>query len=402
MDAKRKRIVVVGGGIGGLETISALRASGYDGALTLVAAESHLPYDRPPLSKEVLLGKTISTTLEADWAELDVDLRLGCSATGMANGLLETDGGPIDFDGLAIACGAAPIALPGAASANVRVLRTIDDALTLRAAFSAGARIVVVGAGWIGAEVATAAAAAGCHVTVLEALDAPLAGALPPEIGRATEPWYAECGIDLRLGVAVAGIDGEEVRLAGGESLQADCVVVGIGVRPATAWLAGSGVTLDERGCVVVDASLRTSVPGVVAVGDCTVWESALFETSLHVQHWDNALRAPEVAAATLLGTEATYDPVPSFWSDQLGRMLQYVGDHTVADRLLVRGDLADASWSVCWTQGARLVATLAVGRHRDIVQSRRVIAQRLPVDLDRLSDPDVSVADATAASAQG
>jgi NADPH-dependent 2,4-dienoyl-CoA reductase/sulfur reductase-like enzyme len=390
--------VVVGGGLAGLESIVALRKAGHDGALTLVSAERHPPYDRPPLSKEILRGEARQSRLEVDWNELNVYLELGCRATGLEDGVLVTDRGRIDYDGLVIATGAAPIGMGSSSSgAPVHVLRTIEDALALRAALSSGARVVIVGAGWIGAEVATAAAAAGCHVVVVEAGDAPLCGALPSEVGRLTERWYAEAGVELRLGAAVTAIEDGAVQLAGGESVPADCVVVAIGVRPATSWLHESGIDLGARGHVVVDSSLRTSVPDVVAVGDCTAWESGLFGTTLNVEHWDNALRAPAVAVANLLGGQEVYDPVPYFWSEQLGRMLQYVGHHAAGDSLVVRGDPSDSAWSVCWLSGDRLVATLSSGRPRDISHSRKAIAQRATLDREQLRDAGVPIAEATA-----
>jgi NADPH-dependent 2,4-dienoyl-CoA reductase/sulfur reductase-like enzyme len=391
-----ERIVVIGGGLAGFEAIVALREHGYRGVLTLVSAEPHLPYDRPPLSKAVLRGEANRSDLEADWEELDVEVRLDCRATRLDAGTVETEEGRVDFDGLVIATGSSPISLADAARGeNVCYLRTIDDAVTLRSALVTGARIVIVGAGWVGAEVATAAAAVGCRVTVVEALDRPLGAALPPDVGKWTESWYATAGVELRLGASVVGVEPGGVHLATGERLDADCVLVGIGVRPETSWLAGSGVTLDERGCVRVGASLETAMPGVVAAGDCTVWDSARFGCPLHVEHWDNALRAPAVAAATLLGGEARYDPVPYFWSEQFGHVVQYVGHYPGADTLLFRGDPSEPAWTACWLRDGLLVAALAVDRPRDLAQSRRVIGERRPVDAARLRDPAVAIVDA-------
>ena len=376
-----ERLVVVGGGLAGFESITALRAAGYRGRLTLVSAERRLPYDRPPLSKEILRGDAHHSAFEADWPSLEVEILLGCRATGLAANRVETDRGGLDFDGLVIATGSTPALLPGVRpSPRVRVLRTMEDALALRGSFRPGARVAIVGAGWIGAEVATAAAEAGCEVSVIEAADTPLAAALGPEIGGMTEPWYREAGIDLRLSTPVAGIADGEIALADGRSLAADCVVVGIGVRPATDWLRGSGVELSPRGHVRVDPALRTTLPGVVAVGDCAAWPSRLFGTTLNLEHWDNALRAPAVAAATLLGQEQTYDPVPYFWSDQFGRSLQ-----------------SGPVWSACWTRQDRLVALLTVGRPRDIAHARKVIGAKSPIDIERLRDAEVRVIDAVA-----
>jgi 3-phenylpropionate/trans-cinnamate dioxygenase ferredoxin reductase subunit len=349
-----------------------------------------LPYDRPPLSKQVLQGQLDTTTLDVAWSSLDVSLRLGTTATGLRPGVLQTSGGNLEYDGLVLACGAHAL-LPAAwEGPRTHVLRTLDDSLRLRAQLVPGARVVVVGAGWIGAEVATAAAAAGCACTVVEAAATPLAGALG-EVGGWTLPWYAAAGVDLRPSTVVAGVQPGSVLLAGGERLPADVVVVGIGARPDTAWLAGSGLELDQG--VVVDEHLAASLPGVVAVGDCAVWWSLRFGARLHVEHWDDALHAPAAAVSTLLGRPAVHDPVPYFWSEQLGHRLQHVGHAGAATRLVHRGEPGAADgWSVGWLDGDRLVALLAVDRPRDLAQARKRIADGLPVDPGRLADPGIPV----------
>jgi 3-phenylpropionate/trans-cinnamate dioxygenase ferredoxin reductase subunit len=249
---------------------------------------------------------------------------------------------------------------------------------------------VVVGAGWIGAEVATAAAAAGCECTVVEAAATPLAGALG-EVGGWTLPWYPAAGVDLRLSTAVAAIEPDAVLLDDAERLTADVVVVGVGARPDTAWLAGSGLELDPG--VVVDEHLAASQPGVVAVGDCAAWWSLRFGARLHVEHWDDALHAPAAAVSTLLGRLVVHDPVPYFWSEQLGHRLQHVGHAGAATRLVHRGEPGAADgWSVGWLDGDRLVALLAVDRPRDLAQARRRIADASPVDPGRLADLGVPV----------
>jgi NADPH-dependent 2,4-dienoyl-CoA reductase/sulfur reductase-like enzyme len=382
-----ERVIIVGGGLAGLRTAEALRAQGHVGGLTLVAAEPYPPYDRPPLSKAVLRGETEDTTVAADWEALDCELLLGRRATGLGEDL-ETTEGPLGFDGLVLATGASPIRLPG--DGPQHVLRSIDDARTLRAGLRPGARLVIVGAGWIGAEVATAAATAGCRVTVVEAADAPLAGAIGAEVGSRTAPWYAEAGVELRHGLKVASIGPGGLELAGGGSVEADLVLTAIGVRPETAWLEGSGLALENG--VVVDERLRTTRPGVYAAGDCAAWWSPRFGRRLRVEHWDTALNAPDVAAANLLGGEREYDAVPYFWSEQFGRMVQYAGHHPVGDAMVWRGDPATGKWAVCWLSGERLVAILTVNRPRDLLQGRRVIASGAPVDGARIADPDVAV----------
>ncbi|MDQ1615667.1 MAG: 3-phenylpropionate/trans-cinnamate dioxygenase ferredoxin reductase component, partial [Actinomycetota bacterium] len=365
-DGRPDHVVVVGAGLAGLQTVLALRAAGYAESLTLVGAEARPPYDRPPLSKAVLAGAEPDSTLEADWTGLDVNTHWGRRATGLRPGVLETDQGDLHWDRLVLATGGEPLRLPGADHALV--LRTHEDCTALRDRLRPGARLVVVGAGWIGAEVATAAVAAGATVTVVEALAQPLAAVLPAEIGRRMLPWWD--GVDLRLGARVDRVEVDAVYLVGGEVVAADVVLVGVGSRPATGWLAG--ITRTARGAVEVDPGLRVpGRPGVFAVGDCAAWESARYGTRMHVEHWDNALHAPGVVAANVLGGDAVWDPVPYFWSEQWGRMVQYAGHQVGAERKVWRED--GDRWAVFWLIGDRLVAALTVDRPRDLVQARKL-----------------------------
>ena len=272
------------------------------------------------------------------------------------------------------------------------MLRTADDALTIRGLLRPQARLAIVGAGWIGAELATAAAGHGCAVTVLEAAAAPLAAAVGPEVGGATAAWYAGAGVDLRLGQSVAGIEPGGVSLRDGGWVPADIVVTAVGVRPAVSWLAESGIRLDNG--VVVDAGLRASLPDTYAAGDCASFWSGRYQRQLRVEHWDVALHAPEVVAANVLGGSAAYDPVPYFWSEQFGRMVQYAGWHSGADKLIWRGDPAEPKWAVCWLAGDRLVAALTVGLPRDLLQARRLIEAGGRVDAGKLADPGFAVRD--------
>jgi 3-phenylpropionate/trans-cinnamate dioxygenase ferredoxin reductase component len=384
------KVVIVGAGLAGLRTVEELRARGYVGAITLIGAEARPPYDRPPLSKKVLTGELDDTGLRPDLDSLGVDLRLTETAVALGDGVLRTDSAEYAWDALVAATGANPVTLPG--SGQQWVLRTADDALALRARLTPGATLAIVGAGWIGAELATAAASRGCEVTVVEAAATPLAAALGHDVGAQTTRWYAEAGVDLRLAAAVAAIEPGGIALADGSWLAADLVVTAVGVRPAVAWLAGSAVRLDNG--IVVDAGLRASVPGVFAVGDCASFWSARYQRRLRVEHWDVALHSPEVAAANIAGGSETYDPVPYFWSEQFGRMVQYVGWHGAADQLVWRGSPAGTRWAACWLADGRLVAALTVGLPRDLLQARRVIAAAVAVDPDALADPDVPIRD--------
>ncbi|MFJ9695158.1 NAD(P)/FAD-dependent oxidoreductase [Kitasatospora sp. NPDC101183] len=392
-------VVVVGAGLAGAQCVLKLRQGGWAGRILLVGEEPHAPYDRPPLSKDVLLGKADATTLDVDYDALGVELLLGRRATGLTPGTLHTDAGDLPYDALVIATGAVPRALPGADRAHL--LHTLDDALALRALLRPGRRLVLVGAGWIGAEVATAARQAGCEVTVVEAGPAPLPGALPTEVGAAMTAWYAEAGVDLRCGVGVEAVEPGAVRLADGSHLPADEVVVGIGARPATGWLAGSlaeGLDLDATGAILVDGRLRTGLPGVFAAGDCVSYPSARSGARLAVQHWDHALHSGDAVAAAVLGEEAApYDPVPYFWSEQFGRMVQYAGRHAEGDELLWRGGPQDASWSVLWLRGGVLSALLTVDRPRDLTQGRKLIERGTALDPALAADPSVPLKGATA-----
>jgi 3-phenylpropionate/trans-cinnamate dioxygenase ferredoxin reductase component len=389
--ASPERIVVAGAGLAGLRTIEELRAAGYAGAVTLVGAEPRPPYDRPPLSKRLMMGDVDDTTLRDDLDTLDVELCLGQAATGLDDGVLRAGRAEHRFDRLVLATGATPVGLPG--SGRQRFLRTMDDALALRALLRPGLRLAIVGAGWIGAELATAASAGGCEVTVLEAAPAPLATALGEQLGALTAPWYAEAGVELRLGQQVASVEPGGLALAGGGWLPADEIVTAVGVRPEVGWLDGSGIAIDNG--VAADEQLRTSLPGVFAVGDCMAFWSLRYQRRLRFEHWDVALRAPAVAAVNLLGGTDTYDPVPYFWSEQFGRMVQYIGFHGAADRMLLRGDPAARQWSACWLAGDLLVALLAVNSPRDLAQGRRVIQAAATVDAARLGDPRAPLRDA-------
>ncbi|MFC9908511.1 NAD(P)/FAD-dependent oxidoreductase [Streptomyces sp. NPDC127197] len=391
-----RRVVVVGAGMAGVQTAVALREQGFTGTVTLIGAEPHQPYDRPPLSKAVLLGTAEGSAFDVDFEALDIELHLGREVLGVRpdEHELDTAAGPVPYDVLVLATGAEPITLPGAEGVpGVHLLRTLDDAERLRPVLARQHDIVVVGAGWIGAEFATAAREAGCAVTVVEAADRPLAGALPAEVAAPMADWYADSGAVLRTHARVARVEPGAVVLDDGSRLPAGAVVVGIGARPTTAWLTGAGIELGAYGEVVADQHLRTSAPDVYAVGDCASFPSGRYGERLLVHHWDNALQGPRTVAANIIG-EATgeapvvYDPVPYFWSEQFGRFVQYAGHHTSADRTVWRGDPSGPAWTVCWLRENRLVALLAVGRPRDLAQGRRLIEAGTPMNPELLADP--------------
>nr|WP_153426825.1 FAD-dependent oxidoreductase [Streptomyces alkaliphilus] len=393
------RVLIVGGGLAGVRTAVELRERGHEGPITLLGAEPHEPYDRPPLSKAVLLGEAEGDeplVPTADLAAAGVTVLTGRRAVGLrpADREVDTGAGPLPWDRLVLATGADPLPLPGPAggapgSGDVHTLRTVEDARALRAVLEARRSLAIIGAGWIGAEVATAARRAGCPVTVLEAGSQPLAGTLPAEVAAPMRAWYTEIGADLRTDARVTGIGPDGVVLADGTAVAAGAVLVGIGARAATAWTAGSGLPLGEDGTVTVDSALRAGLPDIWAAGDCAAHPSARYGRRMAVQHWDDALRAAATVAAGVLGEPVEHDPVPYFWSEQFGRMLQWVGAPGPGDRLLYRGDPADPTRTVLWLDERDVpTAVLTVDRPRDLAQARRAVERRTPVDPDRAVDP--------------
>jgi 3-phenylpropionate/trans-cinnamate dioxygenase ferredoxin reductase subunit len=392
-------VVVVGASLAGLRAVEELRHRGFDGPITVVGAERHLPYDRPPLSKQLLAGEwgvdriALTVTTPGGLDGLDVDWRLGARAVGLDVGrrCVALEGGDeLRYDGLVIATGAAPRRLPGTDGlAGVHTLRTLDDALAIRADLDAGPRrVVVIGAGFVGAEVAATCRGRGHEVTLLEALPVPLERALGAEMGNVVAELHRDHGVDLRLGVGVAGFEGdgrvERVRLADGSAVPADLVVVGIGVSPATDWLAGSGLALDDG--VVCDATTWVA-PGVVAAGDVARWPSRRLGELVRVEHWDNAVAMGAHAARRLLaeppfaagdgGEVEPYDPVPWFWSDQYDRKVQLVGWSAGADEVaVVDGSTEERRFVALYRRGGRLVGALSMNRPRPLVTYRRLIEE--------------------------
>jgi NADPH-dependent 2,4-dienoyl-CoA reductase/sulfur reductase-like enzyme len=380
------RIVIVGGSLAGLSSARALRKQGFGGELVVVATEAHRPYDRPPLSKEFLAGTMGEAELALEGAEEQLDLtwRVGVSAThlGPERTVELSDGTNERADGVVIATGARPRTLPGPAPARgVHYLRTLDDARALRAELRPGARLVIIGAGFIGAEVASTARGIGVQVTVLEAAPQPLAGALGPEIGAAVAGLHAVHGVELRCGVSVVGLAGANrvtaVELADGTSVPADAVLVGIGVQPNVEWLAGSGLHLD--GGVICDEYGGTGVAGVVAVGDCSAWADPMLGRPQRVEHWTAARERSAVAVATLLsgGQDRRVGRPAYFWSDQYGHRIQFAGAHHGHDEVVVEaGALGPQEFLATYRRQGQVVAALAVGHGPAFLKHRRELAK--------------------------
>ncbi len=387
-------VVVVGASLAGLRAVEALRRRGFDGRIVAVGAESHRPYDRPPLSKEILTGRweAEQTALckPERWDALEVDWRLGMRASGFDAASREVrlaDGSRVAGDGVVIATGAAPRRLPGTPDLDgIHVLRTLDDALAIRAALAAGARVCVVGAGFIGAEVAASARSLGCEVSLVEALPVPLERSLGAETGKYLAELHREQGVDLRCGVGVSRFEGsgrvEGVVLEDGARLAADLVVVGVGVAPETAWLEGSGLELDDG--VVCDARCAAA-PGVVAAGDVARWPNPLFGETMRIEHWTNATEQADAAVDRLLdGPDAgePYAPVPYFWSDQYGVKIQFAGRARPGDEVrLVDGSLEERRFVQLYGREGRVVGVLGFNRPRLVMKWRRAIREGAPFE---------------------
>jgi NADPH-dependent 2,4-dienoyl-CoA reductase/sulfur reductase-like enzyme len=389
------RIVVVGASLAGLWACESLRSEGYAGTITLIGAETHHPYDRPPLSKALLKGEyepeRIVLRKPDELAKLDLDLRLGNAAVGLdsQNRMVALASGEVvEADGVVVATGSTPRPLPGQPDLDgVRMLRTLDDSLELRRRLEAQPRVVVIGAGFIGLEVAATAAQWRCPVTVLEGAPAPLMRGLGAEMGEAVARVHARHGVDVRCGVSVAGIEGADgrvtgVRLGDGELVAADVVVVGIGVAPVTEWLAGSG--LEIRDGIVCDESLRAA-PLIYAAGDCSRWVNNMFGESgeeMRVEHWTNAAEQGSAAARNLLAELAgdapmPYAPVPFFWSDQFDSRIQYVGRaHGDDDVRVIAGDL-DGNFMAMYGHAGRLRGVLGVNMAKPVMRMRKLISDR-------------------------
>jgi 3-phenylpropionate/trans-cinnamate dioxygenase ferredoxin reductase component len=386
-----RTVAVVGTSLAGLRAIETLRRDGYDGRIVAIGAESHLPYDRPPLSKEVLAGRSEAVDIvlrKQGVDDLDVDWLLGMAATTLDVGAREVklaDGATVSFDGLVIATGSTPRRLPDQPDLDgLFMLRTLDDALALRASLDAMPKVVVIGAGFIGAEVAATCRGRGLDVTVLEALPQPMVRGLGPELGAVIADMHRDQGVDLRTGVVVDAIEGdsrvERVRLGDGTAVAADVVVVGVGVVPETRWLEDSGLTLGNG--VVCDATCLAA-PGIVAAGDIARWPNPLFDGQMmRLEHWTNATEQGVHGAHRLLAGDgdaaAPFAPVPFVWSDQYDRKIQTVGVVSAdADVHVAHGSYAERQFVSLFGQHGRIVGALGFNRPRQVMQYRRLISER-------------------------
>jgi NADPH-dependent 2,4-dienoyl-CoA reductase/sulfur reductase-like enzyme len=382
-----RTVAVVGASLAGLSAARSLRRAGYDGRLVVVGDELHRPYDRPPLSKEFLAGTLgeAELALETDDEDLRAEWLLGVRATGLDHARRVVrlgDGREVQADGVVIATGAAARTLPGSEGlAGVHTLRTLDDARALRDELARGGRLVVIGGGFIGAEVASTAYALGLDVTVVEAAPTPLAGPIGETMGAIVSALHADHGVRLECGVGVKGLSGERrvdaVLLEDGRSIPADIVVVGVGARPNVEWLEGSGIALDNG--VKCGADGRTSLAGVVAVGDCANWYDPRAGFHRRVEHWTGARERPDAAVATLLAGGAVEPGVPRppyFWSDQYGVKIQFAGHAAGADSVTIEAGAADdRDVLAVYRRAGDPVAVLGMNQPRLFTRWRKQIA---------------------------
>jgi 3-phenylpropionate/trans-cinnamate dioxygenase ferredoxin reductase subunit len=396
--------VIAGAGLAGAKAAETLRGEGHDGPVVLIGDEAERPYERPPLSKDYLLGKAERESIfvhPASWyADHDVELRLGVPVTGVdpaAHEVALADGSRIGYAKLLLATGSSPrrLTVPGADADGVLYLRRVADSDQIKAAFASAPRIAVIGAGWIGLETAAAARAAGAEVTILEAAELPLLRVLGTEVARVFAGLHHEHGVDLRFGVQVSEITGAGgraagVRLADGGHVEADAVIVGVGITPNSQLAGAAG--LQTRNGVVVDARLRSSDPDIYAAGDIANAYHPVLGSHIRVEHWANALNQPQAAARAMLGQDVSYDRLPYFYTDQYDLGMEYTGyvEPGGYDQVVFRGDVERREFIAFWLAGGRVLAGMNVNiwDAGDAIQA--LVRGGRPVDPARLADPGV------------
>jgi 3-phenylpropionate/trans-cinnamate dioxygenase ferredoxin reductase component len=393
--------VIVGASLAGANAAQTLRDDGFEGRLVLVGAEEERPYERPPLSKDYLRGEAgrerVYVHDEGFYADHEIELRLGRTAVDMNASLREValdDGERLRYDRLLLATGAEPrrLAIRGGELDGVHYLRSVEDSDRLRERLDRGGTAVVVGAGWIGAEVAASARQRGLQVTLVAPHAVPLERVLGREVGGVYREIHTEHGVRMLPGARVEAFEGdgsvERVRTSDGRQLECDFVVVGIGVQPRTRLAARAGLAIGDG--ILVDAHLETSAPGVFAAGDVAGAQHPFYGQRIRVEHWSNALRQGPVAARNMLGARETYDCLPYFFSDQYDVGMEYSGFARTWDRVVFRGDPARREFIAFWLAGDRVQAGMNVNTWAVVDLIQRLIRDRVPVDDRRLADPEV------------
>jgi len=387
------KIAVVGASLAGLRAVEFIRRAKFDGELVLIGDEPQLPYDRPPLSKEVLRGEWEEeriTLRRKSYDELNVELMLGRHAIALRSDEreVELEGGEVvAYDGLVIATGGSARRLPNQPTLDgVFTLRTLDDSLRIRAALNAKPRVAVIGAGFIGAEVAASARQLGLDVTMIEALETPLARTLGPKLGRVLQQAHERRGVRVLCGRKVERFEGTDrvtgLTLDDGTTVACELVVVGIGMTPSASWLEGSGVEVDDG--VRCDETLGASAPGVVAAGDVASWHNPLFGERMRVEHWTNAVEQARHAVGTLLaapGEAQPFSSAPMFWSDQFDIKIQGAGRPRLSDDLTVFGPTKEGKLLALYARAGRLVGVVTFNQPPKLIQLRTLIAKRGSLD---------------------
>ncbi len=407
--AVKQRIVIVGGGLAGAKAAEALRAKGFDGTLTLIGAEEHLPYERPPLSKDYLAGKADRDSLDAletGWyAENHVDLILGKSVThvdAQGHEVELVDGRRIGYDKLLLATGSSPrtLPLPGVGAHGVFTLRRVEDSDAINAALGASGRLAVIGGGWIGMEVAANARERGLDVTVIEAAELPLGAVLGPELAQVFLDLHREHGVTFHLGASVAeitAVDGQAtgVTLGDGTQVAADAVVIGVGAQPNLELAEAAGLDIDNG--VLVDESLHSSDPAIWAIGDIANQQHPILGGRVRVEHWANALNQPAAAAASMVGEQASYDELPYFFTDQFDLGMEYFGHAPPGSytRVVTRGDLKGREFIAFWLDSDdHVLAGMNVNIWDVGDDIKALILAKRAIDVEKLTDPDVPLSD--------
>lgn len=392
------RIVVVGASLAGGRAAETLRADGFDGEIVLIGDEPHRPYERPPLSKEILRGDwpDDKAFLRPDdyYAEVGIELLLGARATAIdtaAKTVALAEGSTVPYDALLIATGGRPRALPvpGSDLDGVLTLRTIGDAHAIRDRLTAGARVAVVGAGFIGCEVAASARALGCDVTIVEVFSTVLERALGAEVGRAVEALHRDNGVRMLFEVGAERFEGdgrvERIALADGRAVDADVVVVGVGMVPNDELARAAGIACEDG--VVVDERCRTSAEGVYAAGDVANHPNPIVGERIRIEHWQNAQNQGAAAARAILGGTEPFAEVPWFWSDQYDATIQMFGHPAGWDRIVFRGDVGARAFAAYYLRDGRLLASASIGRTKDARAVKPLIERGAAVDPDALAD---------------
>ena len=410
MAANSETLVIVGAGLAGAKAAETLRQEGFTGRLTLIGDEPERPYERPPLSKDHLRGETDEVPYvhdesfyEANHVELLTSTRVTGIELGLREVLLEGDR-RLGYDRLLLATGSIPrrLDVPGGKLDGIHYLRTLADSARIGERFETGRRLVVVGSGWIGAEIAASARQKGCDVTMLEMASLPLERVLGPEVGRIYLDLHREHGVEFVPETTVERFEGEgsveRVVTADGAVIETDFVVVGIGVAPRTGLVETAGLKIDNG--VVVDERLETSAPGVFAAGDVANAWNPFYGHTLRVEHWANALNQGPLAAKAILGQEVSYDEIPYFFSDQYDAGMEYSGYATEWDEVVFRGDVAGREFIAFWLKDERVVAGMNMNVWDVSDPIRELIRLRRPVDRRALADPDVPLSQLIADSA--